>query len=167
MGRKTKDFIFNGNAEALFNEVHSFLLSEGYKYIDFKGEAVFKKGSGLMTGPSFLKITFSNGFVRLEGWMKYAILPGVYVGEIDLESFVGSAVKGPLKKRFATIEATVYHYGGMSAGQPAYYQQPVAPAPQFQQPVTPVQQTGEGFCEKCGEPYLPDAAFCMKCGNKK
>ena len=157
MGRTIKEFYFNGNAEALFNEVHSYLLSEGYKYIDFKGEYLFKKGSGLMTGPSFIKITVSGYSARLEGWMKYAILPGVYAGEIDLDSFVGSAVKGPLKKRYATIEQMIYRY----SAAPAYAQ------PQYQPPVAPVQQTGNGFCEKCGTEFLPGAAFCMKCGNKR
>ena len=96
--------------EALFGEIHNYLFSEGYEYINYENEFVFKKGKGLMTGPTFIKVSFSPVSVRIEAWMKFAILPGVYAGELGLTGFVGAAVKGPLKKRVAYIENMIGRY---------------------------------------------------------
>lgn len=182
MGRTIKDFSFNGNADGLFSEIHNYLISEGYEYLVFEGEQVFKKGHGLATGPTFIKVSSSGGIVRLEAWMKYAVLPGVYASEIDLDSFVGSAVKGPVRKRFAWIEQLLLQHGAQPAQQgyfqqpytPVQQQQPYAPAqpqqyqqPQYQQPYAPVQQEAPVFCMKCGERFQDGAVFCMKCGNKR
>lgn len=172
MGRTIKDFSFNGNTDGLFGEIHNYLISEGYEYLVFEGEQVFKKGHGLATGPTFIKVSSSGGIVRLEAWMKYAVLPGVYASEIDLDSFVGSAVKGPVRKRFAWIEQLLLQRGAQLLQQ-GYFQQPYAPAqpqyqqPQYQQPYAPVQQEAPVFCMKCGERFQDGAVFCMKCGNKR
>ena len=189
MGRTIRDFSFNGNTDALFNEVHTYLIGEGYEYLVFEGEQVFKKGHGLATGPTFIKVSSSGGIVRLEAWMKYAALPGVYAGEIDLNSFVGAAVKGPLKNRFAWIEQLITRYGG-SPVAPGYFQQPqqqyqqpqqqYAPAqqqpqqppvqPQYQQPQQyqpPVQQPQQQYAPVPPAPVMQNApVFCMKCGER-
>ena len=105
--------------EALFNAIHAYLTSEGYEYRQYKNENVFKKGMGLMAGPSFIKVSFSQNTVMVEAWMKFALLPGVYMGEMDLTGFTGAAVKGPLKKRVAQVEAMILQYAGAPmAGAP-------------------------------------------------
>ena len=189
MGRTIRDFSFNGNTDALFNEVHTYLIGEGYEYLVFEGEQVFKKGHGLATGPTFIKVSSSGGIVRLEAWMKYAALPGVYAGEIDLNSFVGAAVKGPLKNRFAWIEQLITRYGG-SPVAPGYFQQPQQQYQQPQQQYAPAQQQPQQqyapaqqqpqqqyapaqqqpqqqYAPVPPAPVMQNApVFCMKCGER-
>lgn len=139
MGRTIKEFQLNTNPQQIISVIHDFLSSEGYKYLERKGENVYQKGDGLMMGPSFFKVTVSNNVLRLEAWMKTALLPGVYIGEIDLESFVGIAVKGPLKTRYQQIEGMLFQSGayqiptGSMMSVPAYQQPAVQPGYQPQQ----------------------------------
>ncbi len=137
MGRTIKEFTLPAPAPELMYDVQNYLAAEGYERKTRDGEEVYQKGSGLMMGPSFIKFILTDNSARVEAWMKYAILPGVYGGEIDLDSFIGVAVKGPLKQRFAFIENMIMSRGGVFAGngfgQP-YYQQPQYQQPQYQQP---------------------------------
>ncbi len=108
---------------ALINAIGNYLTAtEGYEYVMYKNESVFKKGDGWVSGPTFFKFTPIQGGVCMETWMKYAILPGVFVGEIELKGMVGAAVKGPWKRRIACIESIVAQ---------------AVPQPQYQQPVQP------------------------------
>lgn len=59
-----------------------------------------EKGVGLLTAPQFLKLSVNNdGSYVLEAWIKFAILPGVYVGEMGTKGFVGALPKQLLKER--------------------------------------------------------------------
>lgn len=160
MGRTVKDFMFMSEPYGLAEQVHAYLISEGCKCKQKKGETVYQKGSGFMMGPTFIKLTVMNGGARLEGWQKMALLPGVYVGEVDTESFVGIAVKGPLKARMRYIENLIMQYGGRPAF-PGMYQPPVYQPPQG---VPPQSQRAGGFCSGCGSALPQGAAFCSVCG---
>lgn len=150
MARYSKDFPLKTSPDAIFQTVYQYLITEGYEYIQYDHENVFKKGKGLMAGPTFLKLSFSESTVRLEAWMKYALLPGVYVGELGLTGFVGAAVKGPLKRRVARIETILTQY----AATPA-----VTYGAQFDRP-------GYFFCTNCGTKLPQGTAFCPNCGQK-
>lgn len=104
MGRYIRDFMIKTDPQPVLAAVFNYLQSEGYEYTELDGEKVYKKGKGLVTGPSIFKIYQYGAAIRLETWMKYAIAPGLYVGELDTTGFVGSAVKGPWKNRIAHIE---------------------------------------------------------------
>ena len=132
MARYVNVFQLQSPSDALFNSIHSYLMTEGYEYTQYKGETVFKKGMGFLTGPTFVKVTFTPVSVCLEAWMKFALLPGVYVSEMDLEGIVGIAVKAPLKARVALIESMIMQYGGIPTA-PTYYVPQYAP----RQPVPP------------------------------
>ena len=70
----------------------------------FEGENVFKKGNGWVTAPQLIKVSYGPDRVRLEGWIKYAALPGVFIGELGWNGFVGCAGKGPMKRAFTDVE---------------------------------------------------------------
>ena len=178
MGRTVKDFQFMSEPCGLAEQVHAYLISEGCKCKQKNGETVYQKGSGLMMGPTFIKLTVANGGARLEGWQKMAILPGVYAGEIDAESFVGIAVKGPLKARLAYIENLIIQYGGRPVF-PGMYQQPVNYQVPMQNPYQPPQSSQmplsgnaqahsdrAAFCTACGSALTQDSKFCTVCGKK-
>ena len=151
MARTVQVFPIAYFPQALFNDIHAYLLSEGYEYIQYQNENVYKKGKGLAMGPTFFKISYQNNAVYLEAWLKFAALPGVYAGESGLDGLMGAAVKGPLRQRFAYIESMIRQYAGDPAPGAAY-PPPVQPGP-------------SRFCVHCGTPLEPGAAFCTNCGN--
>lgn len=100
MGKRfVADFQTNQTDEAIQYIVTDFLTREGFVYTDYKGELVWKKGTGMLTAPQFIKVWSQNGYVHLEAWLKQAILPGVYCGEMGLTGFYGFAIKKVLKDR--------------------------------------------------------------------
>ncbi len=114
MAREIREYGINVNPEYLFGAIRDYLVNvENYEYIEYENENVFKRGLGMMSGPTFFKFMFSPGVVRMETWMKYSLLPGVYVGEIGTTGFVGAATKGPWKKRIDTIESIIFQNGGI------------------------------------------------------
>jgi len=83
--------------------LNDFAQKEGFKFTSRDGEQVLKKGSGWVSGPQFVRVLFSPGSVHIEAWIKYALLPGVYVGEMGLSGFMGFALKDMLKGRVRNI----------------------------------------------------------------
>ena len=45
-----------------------------------------------------------------EAWMKFALFPGVFVGELGMIGFVGFAVKGTMKNAVHQIESMLQYY---------------------------------------------------------
>lgn len=104
MARYIKNYQIDKTPQEVHSILSQFLQAEGYEYIQYDGENVFKKGKGWLTSPTFFKFSYSNNMVHMETWMKYALLPGVYVGELGTSGFVGAAVKGVWKNRIAYID---------------------------------------------------------------
>lgn len=143
MGREIRMYPPVSQPEAVFEQIKMSLSSLGFEYVNYEGEMVFKKGHGILTGPNFLKITFLNEGVKAEGWLKFALLPGVYFGEIDLKSPIGFAAKSGIKNGLASIESILNsHY--LANNPQSYYNAPQAVfPPPAQQPIynnAPIQQ---------------------------
>ncbi len=111
MPRTVKDFMYNGSIEPLRNATEQYLRSNQFQSAIVNGEQVFQKGNGFFLAPKFLKITFFQGGIRVEAWMKYAIVPGAFVGEIGLDTFGLSIPRAQLKKTVAQIEALCMQFG--------------------------------------------------------
>ena len=103
MARYVEKFDFNGNQERLIERVNTFMESEGFKLVDYKGEEVFKKGHGLLSAPSYLKLEYYDDEVVIGAWLKYAVFPGVYIGELGIKGFIGALPKKMLKSRVKKI----------------------------------------------------------------
>lgn len=91
------------NVQQVSDITSRYLVSEGYKLVDYNGEQVWKKGNGWMTAPSYIKISYINNKVQIEAWIKIALLPFVFVGEMGLNGFFGAIPKGVLKSRVETV----------------------------------------------------------------
>lgn len=104
MPRYIRDFRLQAHPDQSFAAIHQYLTSKGFQYINFEGENVFKKGTGWLVAPQIIKVTYGPDRVRVEGWIKYAALPGVYVGELGFKGYVGCLGKGPVKKAFRYVE---------------------------------------------------------------
>lgn len=112
-----------------------YFAKEGFTYIQYKGENVWKKGTGFLTAPQFIKVTYQNGWVHLEAWMKYAILPGVYCGEMGLTGAWGFAIKDVLRGRVNTLMSLLSQpplQGAPMQGAPVMQTVPAGEAPTVQ-----------------------------------
>ena len=165
MSRYHCDYMFSsGVDERLFQEIHQYMMSEGYTFRDFQGEMVYKKGSGFAAGPTFVKVMNNGAYVTVEAWIKFAVLPGVYAGEMGISGMAGAIPKSMLKARVGVVEEILRRWGGSSVfsgdievGTP----QPEAvpgPAPGFTPPAA------SPCCHSCGAALQPQAAFCDNCG---
>lgn len=153
MGRETRFYAPVANFGLAYEQIRAALVDLKFEETVYENENVFKKGNGWVSGPNFIKVTPTPAGIQVEGWLKFALLPGVFLGEVDLKSFVGAAAKSGIKNGLARIAAILVSQGSyqiMNYGvapqipyqapnaQPAYnpYQQmPPAPAyPQYQAP---------------------------------
>lgn len=104
MARYAQRFASPLSAQQVCDTVSSYLQSENFEYINLNGEGVWKKGHGVMTAPQYIKlIVLNDGTYVVEAWLKNAILPGVYVGEMGLNGFYAAVPKGFLKARVDNI----------------------------------------------------------------
>lgn len=107
MSRYVNEIKTRKSKEEINRITGEFLTREGFKMMDYDGEKVWKKGTGLALGPQFMKVMPGPGKVHVEAWIKFAILPGVFLGEMDTEGLVGGAPKRRLKKRVLAIEQSL------------------------------------------------------------
>ena len=178
MARYINEFSAVNDMNGLYASIGQYLRSEGYEYVTFQNEQVFKKGKGFVSGPTFIKIFQNDNNIRIEAWLKFAVLPGVYSGEMDLSGFMGFAMKDVLRKRVQQVESIIIQYGGQQMmtpqgisqhqnfvpqqtqqqnyTQPQNYAQPEQTAPNTQAPA---------FCSRCGAKLENGASFCSNCGS--
>lgn len=176
MARYIKDFYVNSDFQSIYSIIHQYLQNEGYEYIQYDGENVFKKGNGVFANPSFFKFSYVGNTVRMETWMKYALFPGVYVGELGLDGFVGSAMKGPWKNRISKIEAILINLGNQITFQQQQYQddnetQLLNENDSFEETCVMSDNKAEIsstiYCTGCGSQMPAGTAFCSVCGQKR
>lgn len=185
MARYIKDFQTNVDPQAVHSAVNQYLQSEGYEYINYDGENVFKKGNGVWANPTFFKFSYSGNVVRMETWMKYAFFPGVYVGELGVDGFVGCAVKGPWKNRIRNLEDILANFATQSTHYPPIpAQNNVVNAndnetqllnnnDSFEETWIMNEDIAETtvanapvFCNGCGNQLPEGTQFCSVCGQK-
>lgn len=89
--------------DELEEDIEAYLKDEGFKRID-RDENIWKKGMGLVLGPQFIRFYAKPGRLKLEAWIKFALLPGVYIGEMGIDGFFAYIPKKKLKARVIEIE---------------------------------------------------------------
>jgi hypothetical protein len=132
MSRDSIEMRTSMSRDQAWQVISAYLGSEGFNYIDEKGEPVWRKGAGIATIPQFIKAVPGDGSVHIEAWVaQVSWVPGVYTGEQGLDGAWGFALKSALKKRLAALEAALG--GGIvsqaKVGSPgAHAQQAAMPA---------------------------------------
>lgn len=125
--------------ENSFEKIRQLLDSKKFKYRTRDGEQVFQKGDGVWVAASFIKVTYENGFARVEGWID------AMGAEQNLEGFVGCAAKKPLKKMVEQVEAILrVPNPDYVPGEQTLEERPAAPC---EQPQTAV-RLPEGISKK-------------------
>ena len=134
MARFKTDFMVNRpDADQFIQFVTlDFLQKEGFAYVDFEGEMVWKKGTGALAAMQFIKVEHSGGQVHLEAWLRTVKLPGVYGKEMDFSGAWGFAVK-------QSFHSSINQLIGLLQ-QPQMVADGAQQAPPVQQQAQPVQQ---------------------------
>jgi len=106
MARYGKRFPMNNvDMNYVASAVGEYMTNEGFKLVDYRGQQVWKKGVGLLTAPQYLVISFFQDEVIVEAFLRFALFPGVYVGEMGIDGFFGAVPKSLLKTRVQAVEA--------------------------------------------------------------
>lgn len=90
--RFVTDFVINQPDEFVKFILEDFFSKEDFKYTEFKGEYVWKKGIGFLAAPQFIKVDYGNGKIHIEAWLK-----GVLGGEMGLTGAYALIPKKMLK----------------------------------------------------------------------
>jgi hypothetical protein len=96
------------NPVTLYQPLSEYLLREGFSQINYKGVRAWKKGMGILTAPQYVILSNGPDYIQLEAFLRFAILPGVYAGEMGITGFGGAIPKRLLKKRVEAIEQYLY-----------------------------------------------------------
>lgn len=108
MARYSVDLPITKPYAEIERRIEDYLQGENFKPIDRGGGKYWKKGLGLTLGPQFVKLTKGDGATaRLEAWIKFALLPGVYVGEMGIRGAMGAIPKKKLRTRVEEIEKII------------------------------------------------------------
>lgn len=87
--------------------ITEFAAKEGFELVTYKGQNVYKKGFGFFLGPQYFTYYYQNNVFHLEAWIKFAVLPGIYAGELGIDGFLGALPKKQLHKRVEQITAMI------------------------------------------------------------
>ena len=104
MSRYSNDISVSKSADQIAEITARFLSREGFQQTTSNGELVWKKGNGILAGPQFIAVKSTEGSVRVEAWIKWALLPFVFVGEMDLKGYFGFIPKKFLKDKVIILE---------------------------------------------------------------
>lgn len=187
MARYHSEFKFEMDPRPVLEQIHQYLMSEGYDYRDYRGEQVYKKGVGIAQGPTFFKIMAGNGLIVVEAWIKWTFVPGVYFGELGITGTFAAIPKSILRTRVQYVEYLIAQAGGVGMAPAATAQpqmqgyMPGQQPMQQSQPVQPVQaepvsairtveaqpvQPARVQYQSAAPVQKPTPAFCSQCGNR-
>ena len=108
MGRYVNCIKVPVDPNTLTERITNYMTMEGFKLINYNGQMIWKKGSGWTTGPQYLGILYGSDYVQIDAFIKYALFPGVYIGEMGIDGFFGALPKGLLTKRVRALEAFIF-----------------------------------------------------------
>jgi hypothetical protein len=113
MGRYVNQMQVDYDTSLLAPGIDQFMTAEGFAPVNYKGETLWKKGMGILTAPQYLSVTYSPNLVTIQAFIKWALIPGVYVGEMGTDGFVGAIPKKALEKRVRTVEHFINTFNPM------------------------------------------------------
>jgi hypothetical protein len=107
LSRYVNDIATSKSDEEVERVSLEYLAREGFEKTTYGHETAWKKGHGLLAGPQYVKTAAADGRVHIEAWIKFALLPGVYVGETGTEGKAAAIPKRKLRQRVEEIEKLV------------------------------------------------------------
>lgn len=113
MGRSVYDYTIGKPDDFIQFVSNDFFAKEGFRLVNYKGEQVWKKGTGFLTAPSFIKFSYGNGVIHIEAWIKNW-------GEQPLDDgFIAAIPKSAHKTRVNTLISLLNQPTAVPNGEPA------------------------------------------------
>ena len=125
MARTVYEYTLNLEDSMVQYLANDYLTKEGFRQVDYKGEQVWKRGTGMITAPSYIKLNYANGVIHVEAWIKPFLS-----GEMSIDSgFVGSIPKSAHRKRVTELlDLITQRQPGQAPGTPSPLQAAAAPS---------------------------------------
>ena len=121
MARWVRDDVLNQPADFVDFLMNDYLMKNGFKQTERKGEQVWKEGDGYFSMARFLKYSYINGVLHLEAWV------GLF-RENALKGFAGSLPKKfyreSLEELLRLLHQPIPQNGMDQTGQPVVVQVP-------------------------------------------
>ena len=121
MARWVRDEVLNQPADFVDFLMNDYLMKNGFKQTERKGEQVWKEGDGYFSMARFLKYSYINGVLHLEAWV------GLF-RENALKGFAGSLPKKfyreSLEELLRLLNQPIPQNGMDQTGQPVVVQVP-------------------------------------------
>lgn len=106
MARTVVNIQLNTDSENADKIIRQILLADDYREIEYHGEVVWKKGTGLMTAMHYIKIEYTNDAVVVSGWVQMGV--GSIGGkEHALKGFVAIVPKKSVKKTISKLQSAL------------------------------------------------------------
>lgn len=106
MARTTIRLPFKGTIDETNKTAVYILQSNGFNQIDYNSEAVWKKGTGLMTAMQYVKLEFESDCLVVSAWVQAGI-GNVGGSEMELSGFVAAVPKKSLMKVIEKIKKSI------------------------------------------------------------
>ncbi len=103
MSRYVNDIKTAKQPDTVMEIVTSFMRREGFELVDYEEGKAWKKGHGFIA-PQYIRAEAAVGTVHIEAWIRFALLPGVYMGEMGTEGSFGALPKSRLRARLGQLE---------------------------------------------------------------
>ena len=103
MARYTTTIPTQRSPERLARSIATFLTDKGFKLID-PDENLWKLGTGWFLAPQFIRFKATPEKLWLEAWLKFSLLPGVFVGEFGIDGVFMLIPKKMLRASVEEIE---------------------------------------------------------------
>lgn len=151
MGRYVRQVQTALSPQQSITVINNFFAANGFSQYNYNNELWFKKG-GVFLGPRVMRALVYGNTVVIEGFVRYAILPGIYVGEFN-SNFLGAIPYSMLKKSITdlTTQLSNSNFAGYPQQNVQYMQYAENP---------------QSFCPACGNAVAGGSVFCPNCGNK-
>lgn len=95
---------YNGDAEKARAVAENYLNMENFKLVDYKGEKVYKLGTGMAQAMQFLTLNYGANEIKIEAWVCAGVASAT-MKEMNLKGFLGMMPKKLLKKRVKALMA--------------------------------------------------------------
>lgn len=174
MGRYYNRFITNLPVEQISTVIDGFFAANRFKPYSYKGETWMKCGKGILMAPQIMRVCVDGNLITVEAFVRYSILPGVYLGEFELdESFVLCVPKSELKSKVRNLEfqlgfnpAFQYQTANNTVGSRLTADDDQCNHCNGMNHLSYNNQPQSEICPKCNNASKAESAFCMYCGNK-
>ena len=103
MSRYVIELPVNKSPEQIADITARYMSAQGFMLAAVKDEQVWKKGDGFLVAPQLVSVKTIAGSVKVEAWIKFALLPFVFVGEMGLDGFFGAIPKGMLRDKVTML----------------------------------------------------------------